>query len=150
MFNGTSVSLNRCNRFWRDYLRTQVACDDAARIYKSAGGCYNQYDARAVAVPLLSKGGYGDPATAAHTGILAGIVQDSGIAERTKNLFAMGIANIIGLYFLMPVVKREMTGYLAKLRAGDYGVQASIPDVFKNARLVAEAARAAEIAALAG
>lgn len=35
---------------------------------------------------------------------------------------------------------------LAKLRAGDYSVQASIPDVFKNARLVAEAARAAEIA----
>jgi AGCS family alanine or glycine:cation symporter len=34
------------------------------------------------------------------------------------SLFAMGIANIIGLYFLMPVVKREMTGYLAKLRAG--------------------------------
>ncbi|UIJ73968.1 sodium:alanine symporter family protein [Aurantimonas sp. HBX-1] len=34
-------------------------------------------------------------------------------------LFAMGIANIIGLYFLMPVVKREMTTYMAKLRGGE-------------------------------
>ena len=37
-FNGTSLSLNRTNRWWRDYMRTQVASDDAARIYKSAGG----------------------------------------------------------------------------------------------------------------
>ncbi|MAW77035.1 MAG: hypothetical protein CMJ95_06550 [Planctomycetes bacterium] len=37
-FNGTSLSLNRTNYFWRDYMRTQVSSDDAARIYKSAGG----------------------------------------------------------------------------------------------------------------
>ena len=83
-FNGTSLSLNRTNRWWRDYMRTQVASDDAARIYKSSGGAYNQNDARGVSVPLLYKGGFG-----AHTapgekpsGILAGIVQDSGISER--------------------------------------------------------------------
>ena len=34
------------------------------------------------------------------------------------SLFAMGIFNIVGLYFLMPIVKREMTSYMAKLRAG--------------------------------
>ncbi len=96
-FNGTSISLNRTNRWWRDYMRTQVASEDAARIYKASGGCYNQYDARAVAVPLLSKGGYGDPTKDQHTGILAGIVQDSGIAERTKNLFAMGVADGTGM-----------------------------------------------------
>jgi len=95
-FNGTSISLNRTNRWWRDYMRTQLASEDAARIYKAAGGCYNQHDARAVAVPLLSKGEYGDTAGAAHTGILAGIVQDSGIAERTKNLFAMGVVDGTG------------------------------------------------------
>ena len=63
----------------------------STRIYKSAGGCYNQSDARGVAVPMLyrgTKGVYGDASSA--TGIIAGIVQDSGIAERTKNLYAMG------------------------------------------------------------
>ena len=49
-FNGTSLSLNRTNRWWRDYTRTQLASDDAARIYKSSGGCYNQNDARGVSV----------------------------------------------------------------------------------------------------
>ena len=50
VFNGTSISLNRCNRFWRDYCRTQVSCDDAARIYKSSGGSYDRYDQRPVVV----------------------------------------------------------------------------------------------------
>ena len=78
-------------------MRCQLASEDAARIYKSAGGCYNQSDARGVAVPMLFKGGKGFISTdqdATHygtaTGIIAGIVQDSGIAERTKNLYAMG------------------------------------------------------------
>ncbi|ORE96870.1 alanine/glycine:cation symporter family protein [Aurantimonas sp. 22II-16-19i] len=35
------------------------------------------------------------------------------------SLFAMGIFNIVGLYFLMPIVKREMTTYMAKLRGGE-------------------------------
>ena len=91
-FNGTSLSLNRTNRWWRDYTRTQLASDDAARIYKSSGGCYNQNDARGVSVPALYAGGTGAHADAGDLrGILAGIVQDSGIAERTKNLYAMGV-----------------------------------------------------------
>ena len=48
IFNGTSISLNRQNRFWRDWMRTQVACEDAARIYKAAGGSYDKYDQRPV------------------------------------------------------------------------------------------------------
>ena len=90
-FNGTSLSLNRTNRWFRDYMRCMLASSDAARIYKSAGGAYNQYDARAVAVPVLSKGSGGTVAGNQPTGILAGIVQDSGIAERTKNLFALSV-----------------------------------------------------------
>ena len=93
-FNGTSLSLNRTNRWWRDYMRTQVASDDAARIYKSSGGCYNKSDARGVAVPMLFKGTKGISVAAGDgtaSGIIAGIVQDSGIAERTKNLYAMGV-----------------------------------------------------------
>jgi len=34
-------------------------------------------------------------------------------------LFAMAIFNIIGLYFLMPIVKRELKSYLARLESGE-------------------------------
>ena len=34
-------------------------------------------------------------------------------------IFAMALVNIIGLYFLMPVVKDEMESYLARLRSGE-------------------------------
>jgi hypothetical protein len=37
-FNGTSLSLNRTNYFWRDYMRTQISSDDAARIIRVQGG----------------------------------------------------------------------------------------------------------------
>ena len=32
VFNGTSISLNRTQRFWRDYMRCMIASEDAARI----------------------------------------------------------------------------------------------------------------------
>ena len=47
-FNGTSLSLNRSNMFWRDYMRTQISSEDSARIYKSSGGSYDRYDQNAV------------------------------------------------------------------------------------------------------
>ena len=34
-------------------------------------------------------------------------------------IFAMGIANVIGLYVLMPEVKREVNGYFARIRSGE-------------------------------
>ncbi|MCP1337127.1 alanine/glycine:cation symporter family protein [Futiania mangrovi] len=34
-------------------------------------------------------------------------------------IFAMAVVNIIGLYFLMPIVKRELDSYLARLRSGE-------------------------------
>jgi len=80
VFNGTSLSLNRTNRYWRDFVRTQLASDDAAIIYKSAGGAYDKRDQRGVATIL---GANGD------SRILAGIAQDSGVAERTRSLFAL-------------------------------------------------------------
>ena len=81
IFNGTSISLNRQNRFWRDWMRTQVACEDAARIYKACGGSYDKYDQRPVSVSTEPDG------TVAK--IAVGITQDSGISERSKNLYAM-------------------------------------------------------------
>ncbi|MFK7942963.1 MAG: alanine/glycine:cation symporter family protein [Paracoccaceae bacterium] len=34
-------------------------------------------------------------------------------------IFAMAVVNIIGLYFLMPVVKAELNSYLARLKSGE-------------------------------
>jgi len=34
-------------------------------------------------------------------------------------IFAMAVVNIIGLYFLMPVVKRELNSYLERLQSGE-------------------------------
>ena len=82
IYNGTSISLNRCNRFWRDWMRTQVACDDAARIYKSAGGSYDRYDQTPVVVATAAAG------NDAYAGKAVGITQDSGISERSKALYA--------------------------------------------------------------
>ena len=78
VFNGTSIALNRCNYFWRDFLKCMVAGEDAARIYKSAGGGYDKYDQR----PVIAKNGH-DQATA------CGITQDSGINDRSKALYAL-------------------------------------------------------------
>ena len=76
VFNGTSVSLNRCNYFWRDYLRTQVSSADAARIYKSGGGAYDHYDQTPVAVSRVGEQ-------------MTGITQDTGINERSKTLYSL-------------------------------------------------------------
>jgi len=37
-------------------------------------------------------------------------------------IFAMALANIVGLYFLMPVVKRELNAYWAGIRSGEIQV----------------------------
>jgi AGCS family alanine or glycine:cation symporter len=34
-------------------------------------------------------------------------------------IFAMAIVNIIGLYLLMPIVKRELTSYMSRLKSGE-------------------------------
>ena len=34
-------------------------------------------------------------------------------------IFAMAVVNIIGLYFLMPIVKRELNSYMARLKSGE-------------------------------
>ena len=83
IFNGTSISLNRQNRFWRDWMRTQVACEDAARIYKACGGSYDKYDQRPVAIASAFNG------VGAAADYDVGITQDSGINERSRTLYTM-------------------------------------------------------------
>ena len=97
-FNGTSLSLNRTDKFWRDYMRTQVSSDDAARIYKSAGGAYDKNDAVGVACcdwrglhATNQADGAVDMTLAADKiqSISAGLTLDSGIAERCKTFYCL-------------------------------------------------------------
>ena len=83
VFNGTSIALNRCNYFWRDYLKCMVSSEDAARIYKSGGGGYDKYDQRPVIVRSANAAGN------AFMPAACGITQDSGINERSKALYAL-------------------------------------------------------------
>ena len=87
IFNGTSISLNRQNRFWRDWMRTQVACEDSARIYKACGGSYDKYDQRPVIVAISTPANSGGKQDLSKTAV--GITQDSGINERSKALYSM-------------------------------------------------------------
>ena len=83
VFNGTSLSLNRTNRFWRDWMRTQVSAEDAARIYRCCGGAYDADDHVGVTVDAAAAGAARTPAT-----VKAGLTIDSGIAERCKALYS--------------------------------------------------------------
>ncbi len=84
VFNGTSVSLNRCNYFWRDYLRTQVSSADAARIYKSAGGAYDHYDQTPVVVSGVGTRSVG---ITQDTGIKFGFEQPQEVSNRGDMAF---------------------------------------------------------------
>ena len=87
IFNGTSISLNRQNRFWRDWMRTQVACEDSSRIYKACGGSYDKYDQRPVIVAIAAPANSSGKQDLTKTAV--GITQDSGINERSKALYSM-------------------------------------------------------------
>ena len=88
-FNGTSLSLNRTNRFWRDYQRTQLSSEDSARIYKCSGGAYDRYDQTACVVHTGLAAG--NSRAQALSALAAGITMDSGIAERSKTLFSSAV-----------------------------------------------------------
>lgn len=42
-------------------------------------------------------------------------------------IFAMAVVNIIALYFLMPIVKREMNSYFSRLKSGEIRKFAGVP-----------------------
>ena len=114
-FNGTSLSLNRTNYFWRDYVRTQISSEDAGRIYKSSGGCWDANDAVGVCVPTYAhttqSAALGDNQSYWARAVQAGVTVDSGIAERCKNLYALlepvqgaaGAARILQVSYPVPI-----------------------------------------------
>jgi hypothetical protein len=96
LFNGTSLGLNRTNRWFRDFTKCMLSSDDAAKIYKSSGGRFDQKDQRGVGgivseLLLTDAGVHANDANADEVGArsFAGITQDSGISDRTKSLFSL-------------------------------------------------------------
>ena len=98
LFNGTSLGLNRTNRWFRDFLRTQISSDDAAKIYKSSGGRYDQKDQKGIAGVLyngqLTNAGVkaavaNGAALEAGCQTVAGITQDSGVSDRCRAFFSL-------------------------------------------------------------
>ena len=96
LFNGTSLGLNRTNRWFRDFTKCMLSSDDAAKIYKSSGGRFDQKDQRGVGgvvaeLNLTDVGAHTANQTEAEVGArsFAGITQDSGISDRTKSLFSL-------------------------------------------------------------
>ena len=89
-FNGTSLSLNRTNRFWRDYQRTQLSSEDSARIYKAAGGAYDQFDK--VPVASISTANHANRANAL-LALSCGYTQDSGIKALYGNCVDYTVAD---------------------------------------------------------
>ena len=88
-------------------MRTQVSSEDAARIYKSAGGAYDQGDAVGVSVPVLVNGALQNADTAFQN-LQAGLTLDSGIAERCKNTYSLltadgGHTRILQVSYPVPV-----------------------------------------------
>ena len=115
LFNGTSLGLNRTNRWFRDFTKCMISSDASAKIYKSSGGRFDQKDQKGVAGVqfngLLNDdgqfsvnfGAVNDGAAAAvllangtvgaqvETGCatIAGITQDTGVSDRTKAFFSL-------------------------------------------------------------
>jgi AGCS family alanine or glycine:cation symporter len=55
------------------------------------------------------------------TAVLGCTLQLSSLVDIADALiFIMAIPNLIGIYLLMPVVKREMDAYFARLKAGEF------------------------------
>ena len=52
--------------------------------------------------------------------VIGAAVSLSGVLDFSDAMiFAMAFPNIIGLYFLMPVVRRELDDYLGKIESGE-------------------------------
>ena len=92
LFNGTSLGLNRTNRWFRDFTKCMLSSDDAAKIYKSSGGRFDQKDQRGVA-GVQYEGGISAAGTENiaenPAATIAAITQDTGISDRTRAFFSL-------------------------------------------------------------
>ena len=102
LFNGTSLGLNRTNRWFRDFTKCMISSDDAAKIYKSSGGRFDQKDQKGCAGIIFNDmvnvdgtravavvGASGAIVAGAGGRTFAGITQDTGISDRARALFSL-------------------------------------------------------------
>ncbi len=87
LFNGTSLGLNRTNRWFRDFTKCMISSDDAAKIYKSSGGRFDQKDQKGCAGIIYDATETG--ADARSNTSFAGITQDTGVSDRARALFSL-------------------------------------------------------------
>jgi hypothetical protein len=106
LFNGTSLGLNRTNRWFRDFTKCMISSDDAAKIYKSSGGRFDQKDQKGCAGIIYNNVVAADGTRVAHNALaaaggrtFAGITQDTGVSDRARALFSLlqgGSATVAG------------------------------------------------------
>ena len=98
LFNGTSLGLNRTNRWFRDFTKLMISSDDSAKIYKSSGGRFDQKDQKGCAGVIYNDILAANGARAAHGAqaanggaarTFAGITQDTGVSDRARALFSL-------------------------------------------------------------
>ena len=111
LFNGTSLGLNRTNRWFRDFTKCMISSDDAAKIYKSSGGRFDQKDQKGCAgvqmkvsqrihdatahantnavVAALTAGLAVQDVAAVGCDTIAAITQDTGVSDRTRTFFSL-------------------------------------------------------------
>ena len=107
LFNGTSLGLNRTNRWFRDFTKLMISSDDSAKIYKSSGGRFDQKDQKGCAGVIFNDIVAANGARAAHNAqteaggarTFAGITQDTGVSDRARALFSLlqgGPGDVVG------------------------------------------------------
>ena len=107
LFNGTSLGLNRTNRWFRDFTKCMISSDDSAKIYKSSGGRFDQKDQKGVAGVMYNNILQANGTTLAvnaratqRSRTFSGITQDTGISDRAKALFSLlqgGSGDVVGV-----------------------------------------------------
>ena len=86
VLNGSSFTMNSCDKYWNSLVKTQITSKAAARRYAKCGGAYDQGDARGSKV--FTRNRSGDVGGNQFSGFGYGISADSGVAERCRALYS--------------------------------------------------------------
>ena len=86
VLNGSSFTMNSCDKFWNSLVKTQISSKDAARRYAKCGGAYDQGDARGTKV--FTKNAELPAGRNVNSGYGYGITTDSGVAERCRAFYS--------------------------------------------------------------
>ena len=86
VLNGSSFTMNSCDKYWNSLVKTQISSKDAARRYAKCGGAYDQGDARGTKV--FTRNRQADVGANQFSGLGYGVTADSGVAERCRAFYS--------------------------------------------------------------